>query len=294
MTDVSVQLPEIKMQGRSGCKLDVIKEGEHVIIKKYSCSPDYNQRLLKQANKQQSFYNSLSPGDSFSTAKVLEICASDSSLAWFTMPYLFSEKYSDYLEKASIVDLKSLVDNLINYFSYNIKNASPQTPDAYIISSKIADLEYKISSTTVVSDKVSFFSGLQYLKNSVPDGFLPFGCCHGDLTFSNILFSDNKIYLLDFLDSFIESPLIDIVKLRQDTCFKWSIMLEKEMPSHKRNKLIQTFNYFDREIALFCNTIQLNEWYNYLQVFNLLRIVPYLTDRDEMLFIEKSLRQIIA
>ena len=124
---------------------------------------------------------------------------------------------------------------------------------------------------------------------------LPVGTCHGDFTFSNILFGDNKIYLLDFLDSFIESPLIDIVKIRQDTCFKWSVMLEKEMPSHKKNKLVQTFNFLDREIASFCsNNLGLSIWYNYLQIFNLLRIIPYLNNTAEIFFIEKSLRQILS
>ena len=40
---------------------------------------------------------------------------------------------------------------------------------------------------------------------------IPIGICHGDLTFSNILFNGNNYYLIDFLDSFIEYPLMDIV-----------------------------------------------------------------------------------
>ena len=132
------------------------------------------------------------------------------------------------------------------------------------------------------------------MKTNIPGTPLPIGICHGDFTFSNILFGDNKIYLLDFLDSFIESPLIDLVKISQDTCFKWSIMLEKEMPAHQKNKLIQTFNYLDHEIASFCNNqLGMSKWYNYLQVFNLLRIVPYLSNSEEIFFIEKSLRQIV-
>ena len=54
---------------------------------------------------------------------------------------------------------------------------------------------------------------------------IPIGFCHGDLTFSNIMFAldDNQVGLIDFLDSFIETPLIDLVKLRQDTHFHWTI-----------------------------------------------------------------------
>ena len=32
-----------------------------------------------------------------------------------------------------------------------------------------------------------------------------------------------RLYLIDFLDSVIESPLFDIIKIRQDTYFNWTI-----------------------------------------------------------------------
>ena len=282
------------MEGRSGCKLDVVKEGSHVIIKKYSSSIEYNKRLMKQANKQQNFYNNLPDNQIFSTARVIELHSSENALSWFSMPYLFSEKYSNYLEQASTVDLKKLLNNLIDYFNFNIKSSTPQKIDVSIIASKIEELKLKVTDNINATEKEYFFNILEYLKTNIPDMPLPVGTCHGDFTFSNILFGDNRIYLLDFLDSFIESPLIDIVKIRQDTCFKWSVMLEKEMPSHKKNKLVQTFNFLDREIASFCNnTLGLNMWYNYLQVFNLLRIIPYLNNTAEIFFIEKSLRQIL-
>lgn len=231
MEEESAQLPQIKMEGRSGCKIDVVKEGDHVIIKKYSSSIAYNNRLMKQANKQQFFYNSLRQNHIFSTAKVLETFSSDYTLAWFSMPYLFSEKYSNYLEQASVVDLKELLSHIIDYFRFGIQNSTPQTIHYSLISNKVDELREKINSNLSIGNKEYFLSLLQYLNENIPVKPLPVGTCHGDFTFSNILFGDHKIYLLDFLDSFIESPLIDIVKLRQDTCFKWSIMLEKEMPS---------------------------------------------------------------
>ncbi|HLL44345.1 MAG TPA: hypothetical protein VK369_14445, partial [Segetibacter sp.] len=139
MQEESIQLPQIKMEGRSGCKLDVVKEGSHVIIKKYSSSIEYNKRLMKQANKQQNFYNNLPDNQIFSTARVIELHSSENALSWFSMPYLFSEKYSNYLEQASTVDLKKLLNNLINYFNFNIKSSTPQKIDFSIIASKIEE-----------------------------------------------------------------------------------------------------------------------------------------------------------
>ena len=44
---------------------------------------------------------------------------------------------------------------------------------------------------------------------------IPLGPCHGDLTTSNVLFAHDSsaIALVDFLDSFLESPLVDLAKL---------------------------------------------------------------------------------
>ena len=50
------------------------------------------------------------------------------------------------------------------------------------------------------------------------------GKCHGDLTLSNIIINNNlkKIILIDFLETFNESPLQDICKLIQDLRLYWS------------------------------------------------------------------------
>lgn len=288
------RLPEIKMEGRSGCRLEVLKNDEHVFIKKYSSSIAYNNRLIKQAKKQQYFFNNLPAESVFSTARVIDIIPSQDSLAYFTMPYLFSEKYSDYLEKSTLGDIKKLLHEIITYLTINVRHSKYQLLDPVVITSKVEDLKMNITRNIHMGDSRFLWEVIYYLEKNVPADPLPIGNCHGDLTFSNILFSDSKIYLLDFLDSFIESPIIDIVKLRQDTCFKWSVMLEKDMPVHKKNKIIQTFDYLDTEIAHYCNKeLGMLNWYNYLQVFNLVRIFPYLDKHEEVAFIEKSLRRIL-
>jgi hypothetical protein len=286
-----MHLPELKMEGRSGCELIVEQVDGKTQIRKFSNSLSYNKRLIKQAEKQNDFFES-NTLPMFNTAKVFDLNITSDELSWFTMPYLFAEKYSNYLDRIDFIQLKTFIGHLINYFDQNFNNAVYSTVNRDVFFDKIFDVRKNINSNQAVSAG-AFDDILAYLENSIPDEQLPMGTCHGDFTFSNILFGDHQVYLLDFLDSFVESPLIDIVKLRQDTCYKWSIMLESTMPLYKSNKLTQVFNYIDNYISQYCGKLGLNNWYTYLQAFNLIRIVPYLHKESEVHFIKESLNTLL-
>ena len=97
------------------------------------------------------------------------------------------------------------------------------------------------------------------------------GYCHGDLTFENIIVKNKKIYLIDFLDSYINSPLIDISKLQQDLILNWSNRFKNEnILCLIRNQWL--YNYLDLFIAdkrLSTEAIELQK------KITLLRILPY-------------------
>lgn len=283
---------DLKMEGRSGCELIIEYQDNRAIIKKYSNSAQYNSRLIKQAEKQRDFYL-YNTSASFSTPEILAINYEINDKAWFTMNYVFAEKYSDYLEQINVKQLKRLLHTFIKYLDVSFKNAQQKHVDEDIFLHKFSEVRFNIGQNYLIKTDY-FFQVLNKLEISIPNTTLPIGTCHGDFTFSNILFDDQEIFLLDFLDSFIESPIIDIVKLRQDTCYKWSIMLEKQMPQYKVNKLTQVFDYFDKELELYCKQLGLQDWYIFLQAVNLLRIVPYLKIPSEILFIENALKKLLA
>jgi len=107
---------------------------------------------------------------------------------------------------------------------------------------------------------------------------IPMGYCHGDLTFSNMMFYNNEVALIDFLDTFLDSPLQDIVKVRQDTRYFWSMMLSENEQHSVRLK--QVFAYIDRQFKTqFSDEEYYKKYYVPFQVLNLLRIVPYATDK---------------
>lgn len=283
---------DLKMEGRSGCELVVEYQNSYAIIRKYSSSVKYNHRLIKQAEKQKNFYIS-NRIPAFFTPEILEINNEINDFAWFTMHYVFAEKYSDYLEQITIKQLKKLIQTFIKYLDQSFNNAQKEQVNEAIFLNKFNEIRTNIIQNQL-PEATYFLQVIDQLESNIPITSLPIGPCHGDFTFSNILFDDHEMFLLDFLDSFIESPMIDLVKLRQDTCYKWSIMLEKQMPQYKVNKLTQVFNYFDLELETYCKNLGLQDWYVFLQAVNLLRIVPYLKIQTEILFIKNALKQLLA
>jgi hypothetical protein len=277
--------PEIKIQGRSGCLLEVITNETAYIVRKTSNSIEYNNRLKKQIQKQNNF-KSLDP---VITPTVLGSGINDNGLMYFEMPYIMGDKYSDYLVKADLNGINYFINTLLKWIDYNLSTSSTQPLDADLISVKLDELSNKLKTTY---DGNSFIKNeFTYLSSNKLLGSISIGCCHGDLTLSNLIISNNKVYLIDFLDSFIESPLMDIIKIRQDTKHKWSLMLEEKMPNYQKNKLNQILNYIDNIITdHYKNFIVSNEVYTFFEKLNLLRILPYLTKKNEVEFIINSLK----
>ena len=117
---------------------------------------------------------------------------------------------------------------------------------------------------------------------------LPLGRCHGDLTLSNVLFLENKIVLIDFLDSFIETPLQDIVKLRQDTKHKWSLNLYKN--SYDKTKINIILDILDKKVEQYLKTFDFyKSYYTFFQKINLFRIMPYVKNKKIMSYLIKEI-----
>ena len=118
---------------------------------------------------------------------------------------------------------------------------------------------------------------------------LPEGFCHGDLTLSNLLFNNDDIVVIDFLDTFLDSPIQDIVKIRQDTQFHWSLRMLKL--NYDRVKIIQCLNYIDNKLHnefkkydFYLNT------YKIFQILNFLRIIPYCNNDYDVQFLKKRIK----
>jgi len=281
-------LPILKIEGRSGCRLEVINNDGVYRIRKFSKDASYNTRLVLQAGKQKDFLLR-KPSNDFFTPEVIAI--SEGEDIWFEMPYLHGQKFSEFFERSSIVEVKKLAEKLNRYFERSFAEATIKPIDKKIFHDKINVLADLLLSRKDI-DQLMLDRVFKFLKK-IPGSSLPERICHGDFTFSNMIFCEDGIYLVDFLDSFIESPLIDIVKLRQDTYFYWSLLIENSLPESRSAKIIQVFNYIDAEVTKgLSGNVFVDQWYGYLQIFNLLRILPYVHRVPEIQFVEQGIKKI--
>jgi len=260
--------------GLSGCKLELIQPD---VLRKYSSSFEYNERLKLQINKQRLFSNLVFKN--IQAPKVLNTNFDD--LYFFDMEYASGYSFYEYFSVCGVNDIEFILESLFGYFDSLIstkKSYRPETSEKKIID-KIESLE----------SKTNFPRHLSFLKEFVNKNELniPQSFCHGDLTFTNVIFHPNRLYFIDFLDCYIDSFLSDLVKLKQDLYYYWSLNVQQI----KSFRVAQIYSHIWKEIEKrYSQYIHTNE-FDALDFLNTLRLDPYLTDPNQRIIIDKMLRK---
>jgi hypothetical protein len=180
------------------------------------------------------------------------------------MDFIAADDFVEFLSEAGRDELDDLIDLAIGFIRRNLA-ACKEADVAEPIAEKLDDLAAKGVSALYIA------AARQRTSAQV---IVPVGPCHGDLTLSNMLFKGRRLYLIDFLDCFVESPLQDIVKLRQDTAFAWSLHLYPA--EFDATKIRLTLAYLDRGlVAAFAPEKWYARHYELFQLVNLMRILPY-------------------
>ena len=281
----------IDIKGHSGCNIDIIEEGDNLLVKKSTLDKKYLKRLELQGNKQM---NDKCLTDSIYNPSISKIEANEDE-CYILMDYIYANNFIDYFEKASPQDIDHFIDNFIKYIHNEIDKCEIKKVAKNVFIDKFNSVVKNCEKNDLLKGNMRVKSILKDCENvftNMPEEFeIPVGICHGDLTFSNILFSSNKFYFIDYLDSFIETPIQDIVKLRQDTKYFWSKMMYKKKYDVVRLNII--FNYIDDKISEhFGNFEYYYRNYDRLQLMNILRILPYVKEekvRDFVLNILSAL-----
>lgn len=256
--------------GRSGCTFYLDESG--IVLRKVSSDSEYNSRLYSQYLKQCKFENV----SNFATPKPYEF-EKGTKLHYFDMEYIHGKTFNIFCVDSSVNDIVGFSEDLKKYLSYNFSNSVPTDIDFIKLQTKLEYLRRELTK------EVSLY--IEFLLNN-PIKTLPIGKSHGDLTMSNIMFSD-KYYLIDFLDNPYETPLNDLVKLKQDTEHNFYFNLVGKVDTKVKVCLDYLDNQLNKEFA----DIIISHEFIWLSIFNLLRVLPYLKSKKEVQSITKSLQK---
>ena len=126
----------LKISGRSGCSLSIINDNDLLLVRKISSDIEYNNRLKKQAEKQQFLGSAFRFNKSFIVPNVRKMGLTADTKFFFEMEYVNAYKFSDYFSKISFSGVGKLFDTLINYFDNSFSNSDFQKMDREIIEKK--------------------------------------------------------------------------------------------------------------------------------------------------------------
>ena len=284
---------KIEVKGHSGCQIDVVSENGDMYVYKSTADPKYLNRLKLQAEKQKAAASVAH--QHIRVPQVYDI-AHDEKTVVVKMQYVYSKNFVEFFNHAGFEQVEYLIGALKYFIEYEVGQCKLEHVPASVFQDKFAEVASKVSGNPLyandaVVDSIINRSGAIF--QNLTELLIPVGLCHGDLTFSNILFNGNNYYLIDFLDSFVETPLQDIVKIRQDTAYRWSQLMYSKQYDEVRLRIV--FDKIDKEIdRYFCSKYSwYRDYYKVMQLMNILRILPYAHEEKVIAYLKEILTSIL-
>lgn len=269
-----------ELSGHSGCSLNLYKDEEGVFLRKDAGDNKYNKRLKKQCLKQKLFKS-----DILKTPRVLRYGYNKKRVFYFDMEYVNGISMAEYMHQIKIKEIVDLTEVLFKTLTIGQGKIHPKC--AAIFKEKIASLTLKFDyDTPLVTRALEKLNRFDFTD-------IPLSPCCGDLTLENIILSSSGIYVIDLLDSFYNSWMIDVAKLLQDIELGWAYRYqEKDMHLNLRLEIAK------KSLLENLNTLE-NGKENVLKIYhilllNVLRIYPYAKDDITIDFLNSSVDHVLT
>lgn len=263
----------MNLLGYSGCKLEIITVNSIKYIKKTSSNFGYNSRLKAQKEKQEKLQLA-----GFEVCPVISDGIDSDGLYFFIMEYINGVTLAERIDTLQLNE----IDELANRF---LKGAvcleDDNTCAREIFCGKIQDVRDKLGDNcSLVTKKTIVF----LLK--CPWEYIVESSCHGDMTLQNIIIYENDFYLIDCLDSFYGSWMIDVAKVLQDAELMWTYREQKEKNSNLLIRLTALRDLIVEKIADMKNGEKMLTAVYSALLLNVLRIVPYAKDAATLRYLD--------
>jgi tRNA A-37 threonylcarbamoyl transferase component Bud32 len=239
----------INLNGHSGCDISLY---DNNVVRKISPTLEYNGRLKSQMERQQSFSHYI-----LKSPQVYNWGYTDNGLFYFDMEYIHGVNLNIYFQREKLHKCMEIID-LITSFQTNVEQINVRDQ----VINKIQHIKLDEDTKEILMSN---------------DWVIDAGYGHGDLTFENVIINKNEIYLIDFLDSFINGKIVDESKLLQDAFCYWSFKDQSSIPKRKLLSVSEKFN---------------SKQHYYMLLLHLVRILPYsnTNKKEEILCMIKNVK----
>ena len=266
-----------QLLGYSGCRLELVEIGGREVVRKTSFSSEYNQRLQSQCQKQ---FDGCLPN--FQQTKIFNSGLDVNELFYFDMEHLPGQTLAHFLKTINVAKIPWLVDFFAKLYVPERKIYPTQ-----LIFEKIENLQSKLNEGQIHRLKSSLLKLEKHNWEIETSHF-----CHGDLSFENIIVCNGQLYLIDFLDSFADSWMMDFAKIMQDTEVGWAY--RNEVMTMNVQIRLESFRtqYLHNLIGKGLSFKQLSNCYHLL-LLNIYRIFPYIKNSLNEEFLYLSIEKIL-
>lgn len=271
-----------ELSGHSGCRLNLYKDRNRIFLRKDAGDVSYNKRLKKQYIKQKKFALK-----DVKTPEVFDCGVDDDGIFYFDMEYINGIAMSEYMNQIKIKEIVDLIGLLFKALPISQGKISPTAQKVFF--DKIQSIASKIvlgSGSAEAAEAIELLQKFDFSK-------IPLSPCCGDLTLENIILSSKGIYVIDLLDSFYNSWMIDVAKLLQDIELGWSYRFQKRdfglnlRLATAKQALIENLQSLENgQDALFS--------IYHILLLNVLRIYPYTKDKFTIDFLNNSVKTVIS
>ncbi len=270
---------QYNLGGHSGCQIFLTEDDGKVFVRKISKDIDYNVRLKIQCEKQAAFV-----GSSIKAPTVYDQGYTDEGLFYFDMEYIQGMTLAEHIKSMEIGAIKGLVESLVSSLiptTSNETGIAEQNKAKDIFSKKISELKIKLSNKNnqIIDTSLELLEAHDWSK-------MTYSLCHGDMTLENIIIKNDKMYFIDFLDSFYDSWFLDIGTLLQDVQVMWSYRFENKVSMNTVLRLIVFRDLLIDEIKKIDPGYIIEIYYALLQ--KLIRIYPYVKDEHTYNFLNEK------
>jgi hypothetical protein len=206
--------------GQSAANLQILEKSPGLFVVRKS---DFNNsvRLEKQFRK-------FSSASEFMKPLCVPILKSEFIDSGYEMEIIEGKTLGEFIQSSSIMEVDKIAEIICSYLARNLLTANLGNHEEVLkgLIEKCQELTIGLPIDLSEYSKSLFSNLLQYTKNTFLNSAHIKGWNHGDFSLENILVASSNddclvLYVIDFLDSPAETPMLDLGRLFLDLDFGW-------------------------------------------------------------------------